>query len=135
MLTETPTPFLRGHYPAVTAQARPGDVHIFYHVTLRGNLREALSFTPHDPTLLNDIVTEVITPISAHLHATCRRTNHMDMLLQVGNAPFRQWTLRIADRYTHHRPGVAAPTPIILVINNNSAIPHRGDAAYNSGKY
>jgi REP element-mobilizing transposase RayT len=71
----------------------------FYHVTLRGNHRQDIFFSPDDRTLLNTIVADVIPDYSARLHAYCWMTNHVHMLVQVGDTPLGRIMLRIASRY------------------------------------
>ena len=71
----------------------------FYHVTLRGNHRQAIFFAPADRNLFNHIVAEVITRYGARLHAYCWMTNHVHLLLQVGDTPLGKIMLRIASRY------------------------------------
>jgi putative transposase len=48
----------------------------FYHVTLRGNHRQDIFFSPADRPQLNTIVSEVISRYGARLHAYCWMTNH-----------------------------------------------------------
>lgn len=71
----------------------------FYHVTLRGNHRQDIFFSPGDRTLLNEIVAEVIQRFEARLHAYCWMTNHVHLLMQVGHLPLGRIMLRIASRY------------------------------------
>lgn len=71
----------------------------FYHVTLRGNHRQDIFFSPNDRNLLNEIVAQVIERSDTRLHAYCWMTNHIHMLVQVGNMPLGRIILRIASRY------------------------------------
>lgn len=71
----------------------------FYHVTLRGNHRQDIFFSPGDRMLLNEIVAEVIQRFEARLHAYCWMTNHVHMLLQVGDIPLGRIMQGIAGRY------------------------------------
>lgn len=71
----------------------------FYHVTLRGNHRQDIFFSPNDRNILDEIVAEVIQCFGARLHAYCWMTNHLHLLIQVGNAPLGRIMLRIASRY------------------------------------
>ncbi len=71
----------------------------YYHVTLRGNHRQDIFFSPEDRALLNDIVAEVIPHYGARLHAYCWMTNHVHMLVQVSDTPLGRIMLRIASRY------------------------------------
>ena len=71
----------------------------FYHVTLRGNHRQDIFFGNDDRVLLNGIVAEVIDRLGARVHAYCWMTNHIHLLVQVGEGPLSRVILRIASRY------------------------------------
>lgn len=71
----------------------------FYHVTLRGNHRQNIFFSPSDRELFNEITAEVIERFTARLHAYCLMTNHVHLLIQVGEIPLGRLMLRIAGRY------------------------------------
>jgi REP element-mobilizing transposase RayT len=71
----------------------------FYHVTLRGNHRQDIFFTPGDRELLEQISSEVIQRLQARIHAYCWMTNHVHLLVQVGDIPLGRVMLRIASRY------------------------------------
>jgi len=71
----------------------------FYHVTLRGNHRQNIFFTAQHRQLLNEIVAAVIDRFTARLHAYCWMSNHVHMLIQVGDIPLGRIMLRIASRY------------------------------------
>jgi putative transposase len=82
--------------------ARPLRIHIpgaFYHVTLRGNHRQQIFFRPEDRDLLNDIVAEAIDRLHARVHAYCWMSNHVHLLVQVGDTPLGRIMLRIGSRY------------------------------------
>ncbi len=81
---------------------RPLRLHVpgaFYHVTLRGNHRQNIFFTPADRQVFNELVAEVIERFSARLHAYCLMTNHVHLLVQVGDTPLGRLMLRIAGQY------------------------------------
>jgi REP element-mobilizing transposase RayT len=81
---------------------RPLRLHVpgaFYHVTLRGNHRQNLFFAPADRSLFNELTAEVIERFAARLHAYCLMTNHVHLLIQVGEAPLGRLMLRIAGQY------------------------------------
>jgi REP element-mobilizing transposase RayT len=81
---------------------RPPRIHApgaIYHVTLRGNHRQDIFFTPADRSLLTRIVSEVIVDGGAQLHAYCYMTNHVHALLQVGDTPLSKIMLLVAGRY------------------------------------
>ena len=70
-----------------------------YHVTLRGNHRQDIFFTPDDRSLLTRIITEILVDCGAQLHAYCYMTNHVHALLQVGDTPLSRIMLLVAGRY------------------------------------
>jgi len=71
----------------------------FYHVTLRGNHRQAIFFRDSDRTRLDEIVAETLERYSARLHAYCWMTNHLHFLLQVSDQPLGRLIQAIASRY------------------------------------
>lgn len=81
---------------------RPHRIHVpgaFYHVTLRGNHRQAIFFTAQDRSTLSALIEEVLARFGARLHAYCYMTNHIHALIQVGETPLGRLMLRIAGRY------------------------------------
>lgn len=74
----------------------PGAV---YHVTLRGNHRQRIFFQPEDRDLLNEIVAEAIVQHRARVHAYCWMSNHIHLLVQVGQSPLDRIMLRIGSRF------------------------------------
>lgn len=77
-------------------------VHVpggFYHVTLRGNHRQPIFFTPDDRRLLDEIISDALHRFSARLHAYCYMTNHIHLLIQVDEIPLGRVMLCIASRY------------------------------------
>ena len=81
---------------------RPPRLHVpaaFYHVTLRGNHRQDIFFKAEDRALFNELTAEVIERFAARLHAYCLMTNHVHLLIQVGDVPLGRLILRIAGRY------------------------------------
>lgn len=70
-----------------------------YHVTLRGNHRQDIFFTPGDRALLTRIVREIVRDCGAQVHAYCYMTNHVHALLQVSNTPLSKIMLLVAGRY------------------------------------
>lgn len=71
----------------------------FYHVTLRGNHRQAIFRDDGDRFLLNAIFAEVIPTQGARVHAYCWMSNHVHALIQVSDVPLGRIILRIASRY------------------------------------
>jgi REP-associated tyrosine transposase len=81
---------------------RPLRLHLpggFYHVTLRGNHREAIFRTETDRLLLNKIVEHALAAHGARLHAYCWMTNHLHALVQIGDDPLANLMRRIAAGY------------------------------------
>jgi putative transposase len=81
---------------------RPLRLHVpaaFYHVTLRGNHQHDIFFRPADRDLFNELTAEVIERFAARLHGYCLMSNHVHLLLQVGDTPLGRIMLRIAGRY------------------------------------
>lgn len=70
-----------------------------YHVTLRGNHRQPLFRHPADRSTLNNIVAEQLPKFGARLHAYCRMTNHLHLLVQIGDTPLGRPMQRISARY------------------------------------
>lgn len=82
--------------------ARPLRLHVpggFYHVTLRGNHRQAIFFTRNDRALLDRVVAQVTTKLGARVHAYCWMTNHLHLLVQVSEAPLGRVVMRVASAY------------------------------------
>ena len=81
---------------------RPLRLHLpggFYHVTLRGNHREAIFSTDSDRLLLNTIVAHALDRHGARIHAYCWMTNHLHALVQIGDDPLSNLMRRIAAGY------------------------------------
>jgi putative transposase len=80
----------------------------FYHATLRGNHQRSIFHTESDPWLLNDIVARALAKYQARLHAYCWMSNHVHLLVQVGEAPLscfmRQVASEFARRMQWHMP-------------------------------
>jgi putative transposase len=70
-----------------------------YHVTLRGNHRQDIFFTPDDRSLLTYIIRDILVDCGAQLHAYCYMTNHVHALLQVSDTPLSKIMLLVAGRY------------------------------------
>jgi REP element-mobilizing transposase RayT len=81
---------------------RPLRIHVpgaFYHVTLRGNHRQDIFFSPQDRALFCELLDEVNARFNARLHAYCLMTNHVHLLTQVADVPLGRLMLRVASRY------------------------------------
>ena len=71
----------------------------FYHVTLRGNHRQAVFFTAGDRDRLNEVVAEAAERLAAKIHAYCWMTNHIHLLVEISSAPLGHLIQRIASQY------------------------------------
>ncbi len=71
----------------------------FYHVTLRGNHRQAIFFEESDRDILDAIVADVTASQNVRIHAFCWMTNHLHAVIQVSDVPLGRIVLRIASRY------------------------------------
>jgi REP-associated tyrosine transposase len=82
--------------------ARAPRLHVpggFYHATLRGNHRERIFRAPGDWARLDDIAADALERSNALLHAYCWMTNHLHMLVQVGDRPLSELMQRIGTRF------------------------------------
>lgn len=71
----------------------------FYHVTLRGNHRQAIFRHDGDRAILNALVAERLGETGACLHAYCWMTNHLHLLVQVSDVPLGRPMQRISAQY------------------------------------
>jgi REP element-mobilizing transposase RayT len=71
----------------------------FYHATLRGNHREPIFRVPSDRRELDNIVGEATARHGSSVHAYCWMTNHLHLLVQVGESPLGCTMHAIAMRY------------------------------------
>jgi len=81
---------------------RPLRIHVpqgFYHATLRGNHRQAIFTQDCERTLLNIIVARALEKFGATLHAYCWMTNHLHLIVQVGEQPLGKVIQQIASQY------------------------------------
>jgi REP element-mobilizing transposase RayT len=82
--------------------ARTPRIHVpgaFYHVTLRGNHQQDIFFTAGDRSLFTENMSVAVERLGARLHAYCLMTNHVHLLIQVGDEPLGRLMLRIAGCY------------------------------------
>jgi len=81
---------------------RPLRIHApgaMYHVTLRGNHRQDIFFTPADRHRFSDLIADSLERFHARLHAYCYMTNHVHALIQVGDEPLGGLMMRVAGQY------------------------------------
>ena len=74
-----------------------------YHVTLRGNHREALFETTADRSKLDTFVVDAMKRFDVRLHAFCWMTNHLHALVQVNGQPLGGFVQSVATRYARYR--------------------------------
>src|SRR5262245_37799048 len=79
---------LRLHFPGA-----------LYHVTLRGNHRQDIFFSLADRALFEALTAEALDRYEALLHVYCWMTNHVHMMIQVGNEPLGRVVHDIAGQY------------------------------------
>ena len=70
-----------------------------YHVVLRGNHQQAVFDREADYHAFEHILARALRRYDARVHAYCWMTNHIHMLIQVGETPLGRLILRIAGRY------------------------------------
>lgn len=81
---------------------RPLRIHVpggFYHATLRGNHRQDIFRLDSERVLLNKIVERALEKHRARLHAYCWMTNHLHLLVQVGDVPLGRLMRQIGSEY------------------------------------
>ncbi len=71
----------------------------FYHVTLRGNHQRDIFFSMGDRALLSSIVAKAIEQYEARVHAYCWMSNHIHLLVQIGEVPLSEPMRQIAGEY------------------------------------
>ncbi len=74
----------------------------FYHVTLRGNHRQPIFVCDHDRDVLDGMVSDILVRLDASIHAYCWMTNHLHLVVQVGDEPLSRMMQRLATRYARH---------------------------------
>jgi REP element-mobilizing transposase RayT len=68
-------------------------------VTLRGNHQQDIFFTVGDRTLFTENMSVAVDRLGARLHGYCLMTNHVHLLIQVGDEPLGRLMLRLAGCY------------------------------------
>lgn len=72
-----------------------------YHVMLRGNRKQAIFHEPRDRSLFARFVSESLVKYGARCHAYCWMTNHVHLLIQVGDVPLSTVVHYVASCYAH----------------------------------
>jgi len=78
----------RIHYPGA-----------LYHVTLRGNDRQEIFFCNSDRSLWERILTTALDRYEASIHGYCWMSNHVHMIVQVGEEPLASTIRYAASQY------------------------------------
>lgn len=73
-----------------------------YHVTLRGNHAAPIFDEPRNYEVLGEIVEDVLGSKGASAHAYCWMTNHLHLLLQVGDVSASTLMHDIGGRYSRY---------------------------------
>ena len=81
----------RIHYPGA-----------FYHVILRGNDGQDIFYNRYDRFRIYLLMQEGIERYRHRIHAFCLMTNHLHLVIQVGNIPLSKILQNISFRYTRY---------------------------------
>lgn len=81
----------RIHYPGA-----------FYHVILRGNAREDIFFSKNDRDYFYVLLNETVLRYKYRLHGFCLMTNHVHLIIEVGNVPLSKIMQNISFRYARY---------------------------------
>ncbi len=82
-----------------------------YHITARGNRREAIFIDDQDRALFNSLLEEVVARFGWRIHAWCQMTNHYHLLVETPQANLPQGMRQLNGNYanafnrSHHREG------------------------------
>lgn len=71
----------------------------FHHVTIRGNHQQAIFRSESDRLMLNDIVARALETCDSRIHAYCWMSNHLHLLVEIGNEPLGTVVRQIASPY------------------------------------
>jgi len=85
--------------------ARKPRVHVpggYYHVMMRGNMGSDLFFSEADYSRFFLLLQEGIERYGHRVHAFCLMTNHVHLLIQVGEIPLSRIIQNLAFRYTRY---------------------------------
>ncbi len=72
----------------------------FYHVILRGNARQDIFFENEDRFRFYLLMQEGTERYGHRVHAFCLMTNHIHLLIEVGNVPLSRIMQNLSFRYT-----------------------------------
>ncbi|MGH8236611.1 MAG: transposase [Steroidobacteraceae bacterium] len=74
----------------------------FYHVILRGNHRDPIFFHPADRVSFASLVRDTTDRFRMRVHAYCRMSNHVHLLMQVSDVPLGRAMMHTASRFARH---------------------------------
>ena len=83
--------------------ARKPRIHVpggVYHVILRGNSRQDIFFTDPDRDYFYHLLEEGTDRFGYRIHAFCLMTNHVHLLIQVGETPLSKIVHNLTSRYS-----------------------------------
>jgi REP element-mobilizing transposase RayT len=86
----------------LTGMPRRPRLHVadgIYHVTLRGNHRQAIFFERADRDLFEVLLAESLQRCACRIHAYCWMTNHVHLAVQVRDIPLGNFVRHLASRY------------------------------------
>jgi putative transposase len=86
--------------------ARKRRIHIpgfFYHVMLRGNGGQNIFFSNEDRYRFYLLLQEGVERFGHRIHAFCLMTNHIHLLIQVGEIPLSKILQNLSFRYTRYQ--------------------------------
>lgn len=85
--------------------ARKSRIHVpggVYHVLLRGNDGQDIFFTGKDRARFSLLLQEGTERFTYLLHAFCYMTNHVHLVIQVGDVPLSKIIQNLSFRYTKY---------------------------------
>jgi putative transposase len=71
----------------------------FYHVILRGNNKQDIFYSDRDRFKLSFLIQEACETYLCKIHAFCFMSNHIHMLIEVGETPLSHFMQNVAFRY------------------------------------
>jgi REP element-mobilizing transposase RayT len=74
----------------------------FYHVILRGNGGQDVFYSKKDRFYLYQLIEEGIERFGHQVHAFCLMTNHLHLVIQIGDIPLAKIIQNLSFRYTRY---------------------------------
>ncbi len=85
--------------------ARKPRLHVLgglYHVILRGNAQQDVFFTASDRHFFYDLLAEGVARFGYRVHAFCLMSNHLHLVMQVGDLELSAGMQNLSFRYTRY---------------------------------